>query len=344
VYEFQSMMCQLSGLDVSNASMYDGASAVAEAVLMAIRGNRKSKSRRVLVAGSLHPDYVAAVRSIVGHQQIALELLPLVGDLLDLDALARYADQDYAALVIPQPNFFGRLESVHALTDWAHANQMLVIAVVNPTALALLAAPGEWGAQGADIAVGEGQPLGLPLASGGPYFGFLTCKDALVRQMPGRIIGRTVDLEGKPGYTLTLQAREQHIRRSKATSNICTNQGLAVTAATIYLSLLGFSGLQQVAANSHLRAQQLKERLARIPGVAVDTAAANFHEFVVTLPIGADSLLRRMAGSSILAGLALGDYFPERANQLLVCVTETKTAEDLDHYVDVFKSVLAEGK
>ncbi len=344
VYEFQTMMCQLTGLDVSNASMYDGASALSEAVLMAIRGNRKSKSKKVLVAGSLHPNYLQAVQSIVVHQQITLEVLPLQGDVLDMAALEQQAGQDYAALVVPQPNFFGRLEDVHTLTDWAHAQGMLVIACVNPMALALLSAPGEWGQNGADIATGEGQPFGLPLASGGPYFGFLTCKEALVRQMPGRIIGRTVDLEGKPGFTLTLQAREQHIRRSKATSNICTNQGLAVTAATIYLSLLGFSGLHQVAQSSHLGAQALRQRLSQLEGLRVDLDQPVFHEFVVRLPKSAQAVVAAMAAQGILPGLALGEFLPGRDNELLVCVTETKTEQDLERYVAVMQSVLTEGQ
>lgn len=346
VYEFQSMMCQLTGLDVSNASLYDGASGLSEAVLMAVRANRKSKSKRVLIAASLHPHYLQAVESIVGHQQITVDQVALTaqGETVDMAALNAYAGQDYAALVIPQPNFFGRLEAVHELTDWAHANGMLVIAVVNPTALALLSAPGEWGQQGADMAVGEGQPLGLPLASGGPYFGFLTCKEALVRQMPGRIIGRTVDLEGKQGFTLTLQAREQHIRRSKATSNICTNQGLAVTAATIYLSLLGFDGLQQVARNSHRNTQRLIALLQDVPGVKIDQSSAHFHEFVLHLPVAAAPVLARMAEQGVLGGLALAPYFPDRDKQILVCVTETKTDADLQRYVAVLNQALAGGK
>ncbi|KZZ19608.1 glycine dehydrogenase, partial [Oleiphilus sp. HI0081] len=238
IYEYQSMMCQLTAMDMSNASLYDGASGLAEAVLMAIRANRKSKSKKALIAGTVHPLYQQVVDDIVSNQGISIDVLPMDDKALAVDsaALESFAGQDYAALIIPQPNFFGSLEDVNALTNWGQANGMLVIGVVNPTALALLTPPGEWGDKGADIAVGEGQPLGIPMASGGPYFGFICCKEKLVRQMPGRIIGRTVDLEGKEGFTLTLQAREQHIRRSKATSNICTNQGLAVTAATIYMS------------------------------------------------------------------------------------------------------------
>src|SRR5690606_29128097 len=253
LYEYQSMMSSLTGLDVANASLYDGASALAEAVLMAVRANRRSTSRRILMPRTVHPVYRRVVDSIVRNQQVAIEELDYdpSGGHLNPASLERFAGEDITALVIPQPNFFGVLEETGALTDWAHANGALVIAVINPIALALLSPPGEWGSEGADIACGEGQPLGVPLSSGGPYFGFMSCKKAYVRQMPGRIVGRTQDLDGREGFTLTLQAREQHIRRSKATSNICTNQGLLVTAATIYMSLLGAEGLARVAAACH---------------------------------------------------------------------------------------------
>ncbi|RKZ34293.1 MAG: aminomethyl-transferring glycine dehydrogenase subunit GcvPA, partial [Gammaproteobacteria bacterium] len=232
-YEFQSMMARLTGLDVSNASLYDGATALAEAALMAVRLQRRTGVRRLLMPETVHPIYRAVVHSIVKSQDI--ELIPLAYDpatgQIDGDSLTSEMTEGVAALVLPQPNFFGVLEDVDALTDWAHAHNLLVIGLVNPVSLAVLNPPGSWGADGADIACGEGQPLGVPLASGGPYFGFMTCKQKFVRQMPGRIVGRTTDLEDQPGFALTLQAREQHIRRSKATSNICTNQGLMVTAA-----------------------------------------------------------------------------------------------------------------
>src|SRR3972149_3965850 len=227
LYEYQSMMANLMAMDVSNASLYDGASGLAEAVLMAIRANRGSKSKRILMPRPVHPRYRKVVQTVVTNQGIVVEELDYqkTSGHISPDSLPR-TPGDFAALVIPQPNFFGVLEDIDALTDWAHDNNMLVIAVVNPMSAALLKPPGQWGKEGADIACGEGQPLGIPLSSGGPYFGFMCCKKDLVRQMPGRIIGRTVDVDGKTGFSLTLQAREQHIRRSKATSNICTNQGL----------------------------------------------------------------------------------------------------------------------
>ncbi|HTC15118.1 MAG TPA: aminomethyl-transferring glycine dehydrogenase subunit GcvPA, partial [Steroidobacteraceae bacterium] len=284
IYEFQTMIARLTAMQVANASMYEGASATAEAALMAVRANRKSQSARILLPRSLHPHYRSVAHATAANQGLRFEELPFAADgTLDRSALARYESEDITALVIAQPNFFGRLEEVDALTDWAHARQALVIAVVNPTALALLKPPGEWGARGADIAVGEGQPLGVPLSSGGPYFGFMTTRLEHVRQMPGRIVGRTLDVAGHEGFTLTLQAREQHIRRARATSNICTNQGLLVTAATIYLSLMGAQGLARTAAACHARSRELVAALTRVAGVRQAFAGAHFHETVLQL-------------------------------------------------------------
>ncbi len=249
IYEYQTMIASLTGLEVSNASLYDGASALAEAALMAVRANRKSKSARILVPRTVNPTYTRVARAIAGNQKLVFEDLPYctAGGHTIVDSLQRYEGQDITALVIQQPNFFGTLEDVDELTDWAHRQNALVIAVVNPVSLGILKAPGRWGAAGVDIACGEGQPLGVPLSSGGPYFGFMTTRMQHVRQMPGRIVGRTVDRDGTQGFTLTLQAREQHIRRGKATSNICTNQGLLMMAGTIYLALIGPAGLAHVA-------------------------------------------------------------------------------------------------
>ncbi|MCP5208717.1 MAG: aminomethyl-transferring glycine dehydrogenase subunit GcvPA [Hahellaceae bacterium] len=344
IYEFQSMMTALTGLDVSNASLYDGASGLAEAILMAIRANRKSKSNRVLALGTVSPLYRKACKAIVGNQDIELVEVDVNDATLttDLSALDPYQGEDYAALVISQPGFMGTLEDVNALTDWAHAQGMLVIAVVNPTSLAILEAPGLWGARGADIAVGDGQPLGIPLSSGGPYYGFICCKKALVRQMPGRIIGRTVDLEGKPGYTLTLQAREQHIRRAKATSNICTNQGLAVTASTIYMSLLGPQGLANVAEACAANARALQQQLAALDGVKLVGCGDIFHEFVIETRPSAALVLEHMEKQGILGGWLLEKDYPTLKNTILVCVTETKMAQDLSLYVQALKTSIAE--
>ncbi|HWG30308.1 MAG TPA: aminomethyl-transferring glycine dehydrogenase subunit GcvPA [Steroidobacteraceae bacterium] len=343
IYEYQTMMASLTGMEVSNASLYDGASAVAEASLMAVRANRKSKSQRILIPATVHPHYRKVARAAASNQGVRFEEVPYCtqqGASLAA-ALSRYEGQDVTALVIQQPNFFGILEDVDALTDWAHAHGALVIAVVNPTALAVLKPPGQWGKRGADIAVGEGQPLGVPLSSGGPYFGFLTTRMEYVRQMPGRIVGRTLDVTGRPGFTLTLQAREQHIRRAKATSNICTNQGLLVTAATIYMSLMGAAGLERVAAASHARTRELVSALTRIAGVRLAFEGAYFHEAVLSLDKPVAPLLAALASRGILGGLDLSEHYPELEGALLVCATETKTSEDIELYAGALTEAMS---
>ncbi len=340
IYEYQTMITELTGLDVSNASLYDGASGLAEAALMCVRSNRKSKSRRVLLAPGVNPTYRKVAEAIAGTQGLTFEPLPAdraTGN-VDFDSLDDGADP--VAVVMQQPTFCGSFEDVDRLTDWAHERGALVIAITNPTSLALLKAPGHWGSQGADVACGEGQPLGVPLSSGGPYFGFMTCKQQHVRQMPGRIVGRTTDLDGNMGYTLTLQAREQHIRRSKATSNICTNQGLAVTAATIYMALLGFDGIRSVAAESCRRTAQLADALTGIDGIEPLFGTPHFHEVALKLNRPVAPVLEALAEVGILGGLDLSDYYPEYGEALLVCATETKTDADIDAYASAMRDVM----
>jgi glycine dehydrogenase subunit 1 len=343
LYEFQSMMAGLTGMDASNASMYDGASALAEAVLMAVRLNRKVHAKKILMPRALHPAYRKVTHTIVKNQDIELIDIPYLADSgrIDMAALAQYEKAgDIAALVLAQPNFFGVLENVDELTAWAQAHEILVIGVVNPLSLAVFTPPGAWGGKGADIACGEGQPMGIPLSSGGPYFGFMCCKKAHVRQMPGRIIGRTVDMEGKPGFSLTLQAREQHIRRSKATSNICTNQGLMVTAATMYMALMGAEGLQRNAAACHRNAIQLRQKLTAIEGVKAVFDAPYFHETVLRLSIPVNDALRALAAHNILGGYDLSQDYPELGNALLVCATETRTQADMDKYAEHLQRII----
>jgi len=346
IYEYQTMMSSLTGLDVSNASLYDGATALAEAALMAVRANRKSRSARVLVAGAVNPVYLKVCDAIAGNQGLRFESLPLdpATGLTRADALDAFEGEDITALVIQQPNFLGNLEEVDRLTDWAHRQGGLVIAVVNPVALALLKPPGQWGETGADIACGEGQPLGIPLSSGGPYFGLLTCKKDFVRQMPGRIVGRTVDLEGRQGFTLTLQAREQHIRRSKATSNICTNQGLMVTAATIYMSLLGAQGLENIARACMRNTQTLVQRLTAVDGVSAAFDGPRFHEAVLKLDRAVGPVLDALAERGILGGLDLAGMFPEIGDGLLVCATETKSAGEIEAYASALAEIMREAR
>ena len=341
IYEYQTMIAELMGMEVSNASLYDGASALAEAALMAVRIKR-SKAKRILVPTSLNPFYRKVLKTMLCQQGIDLETPPYgkTAGAIDIQSIEDINTDGLAALIIPQPNFLGCLEDVDALTRWAHAQDVLVIACVNPTAMALLKPPGDWGDQGADIVCGEGQPLGVPLASGGPYFGFMCCQQKTVRQLPGRIVGRTYDGEGREGFTLTLQAREQHIRRAKATSNICTNQGLVVVAATIYLSLLGAEGLREVALASHHKARDLFQRLIKIDGVSPVFSQPIFHEFVVRLNKPVNEVMESMADQGIQAGFNVMNDYPELGDALLVCVTETKEDKDLKQYEQVLKEAL----
>jgi glycine dehydrogenase subunit 1 len=341
IYEYQTMMSSLTGMDVSNASLYDGASSLAEAALMSVRANRKATTHRVLLAAGVNRRYQQVAEAIAGEQGLSFERLPLDSDTgaTDLGALADVKDAP-VAVVVQQPSFFGTYEPVDRLTDWAHEQGALVIAIVNPTSLAALRAPGSWGSEGADIACGDGQPLGVPLSSGGPYFGIMACREKIVRQMPGRIVGRTTDLDGKPGFTLTLQAREQHIRRTKATSNICTNQGLMVTAATIYMTLLGPDGLRRVALASQHNTAKLAALLTGVDGVEKAFDVPHFHEVALRLDRPVGPVLEALAERGVLGGYDLSGAYPELGHALLVCATETKTDEDLAAYRDALADVM----
>jgi len=346
MYEFQTMMASLMGLDVSNASLYDGASALAEAILMAMRWVHGKKGQlivpTILLPQTVHPHYRQVIQTIVGQHEANIVEVPYEAKTgrISIQALETTASEAHI-VVLPQPNFFGVLEDVDALCDWAKQKNILVIGQVNPLSAALLKPPGQWGKTGADLACGEGQPLGIPLSYGGPYYGFLCCKKEYIRQMPGRIVGRTVDVDGKDGFVLTLQAREQHIRRAKATSNICTNQGLMVTASTIHMSLMGPQGLRKVAMVSHQRAKALQQLLAAIKGVEIVFASPFFHEFVLRLPQAVETVLQALARRHIQGGYNLKQYYPELGESLLICATETKSQEDLQAYAQALREVLS---
>lgn len=344
MYEYQSMICALTAMEVANAGLYDGASALGEAVLMAVRchGGGAEAGRRVLLPRAVHPAYRAVARTLTRPQGIELIEVPFdaPSGRTDLRALEAMDTTGCVALVIPQPNYFGVLEDADALCRFARARKLLVIGLVNPLAAALLKPPGEWEGGGADIAVGDGQPLGLPLSGGGPYFGFMTCRQSLVRQLPGRLVGATVDRDGRRGFTLTLQAREQHIRRAKATSNICTNQGLAVAAATLYMALLGPQGLRRVAARCHANARRLARLLAALPGVERLFDGPVFHELALRLAAPAAEVLRALEAQGILGGVELAPDYPELGQALLVCTTETKEEEDLRRLADHLERIL----
>lgn len=340
LYEFQSMLAGLCDLPVAGASVYDGATALAEAALMALRA-RPAAPRRVLVPRSVHPRYRATLHAILSLQGIEiteLALDPANGS----TSVQVIADAGPAgAVVIPQPNFLGLLEPVHTLTDAAHAHGAVAIALVNPLSLAVLAPPGRWGQRGADIACGDGQPFGMPLSGGGPYLGFIACRADLIRQMPGRLAGRTVDRDGRRGFVLTLQAREQHIRRARATSNVCTNQGLLAAAATIYLSIMGPQGLRGVAHASMTATRRLAGILTGVPGVARAFDGPYFHEAVVRLPAPAAYVLAAVDGAGIVGGYDLGHDYPDLGDCALVCATERHIEADMLAYGTALAGVLA---
>ncbi|MDF1580776.1 MAG: aminomethyl-transferring glycine dehydrogenase subunit GcvPA [Desulfuromonadales bacterium] len=330
IFEYQTLICQLTGMDVANASLYDGASACAEAVLMAVRAARQR--RKVLLSGALHPEYRETVRTYCQYLEIELVEVPFGADgITDRERLTELLDAETAAVVVGYPNFFGVVEP---LADFAAVAQAagarLVAAVAEPLALGLFKSPGELGA---DIVAGEGQSFGIPVSFGGPYLGFFAARDKDVRSMPGRLIGETVDRDGKRGFVLTLATREQHIRREKATSNICSNEGLCALTATVYLALLGKQGLREVAQQNYAKSAYAKEQIAALPNCSLPFAAPTFNEFVVETDAPAAVVLQRLAGERILAGIDLHRYYPQLANRLLVCVTEQNSRAQIDTLV-----------
>lgn len=335
LYEFQSMIAELFALDVANASLYDGATALAEAILMAKRIQRQNNSQKVLIPHGLHPHYQDVLNTILKQQQIEMEILPLDNHLgvTDTNTLQAIHPNDYFAVVILQTNFFGQVEPFDEIANWAEKNHILRIACVNPLLQSVLKPPGEWAETGVDIACAEGQPLGIPMGSGGPLLGLLACKKEHVRQMPGRLAGQTLDSQQRIGYTLTLQAREQHIRRGKATSNICTNVGLNATAATIFMSIMGPQGLKRMAEQSFHQCHELVERLCQIPGVQKAFSSPYFHETVVSFPVAVSKILQHLEKENIIGGLPLESAHPKFNNLLLICATEKRSAQDIDDFV-----------
>ena len=343
IYEYQTMMSELMGMEVSNASLYDGASAMVEAVLMALR-IKKNNANKILVPKNLHPYYREVLHSILNYHDI--ELIEWSYDQqsgrVDVTQLQKINKDEFAAVILSQPNFFGVVEENDVITNLCHEKNALLVGVVNPIAMAMLKPPGKWGNNGADMVCGEGQPLGVPMAGGGPYFGFLCCRKKDIRQLPGRIVGRTQDAAGKTGFVLTLQAREQHIRRAKATSNICTNQGLLVTAATIYMRMLGAQGLHRVAQQCVEQTNTLKKLLSEMEGVSIEFDSPTFHEFVIRLHRPVEEIVDAMKENNLHAGFILNECYPEFEKCLLVCVTETKTEKDLENYRDCLLQALNE--
>lgn len=334
IFEFQSAICALTGLDVSNASLYDGASACAEGLLMALRLQKRTK---IVVAGTLHPHYRAVVKQYLDCHDVHIEEIPFESNgKVDLKKMDTLFDGDTAAVLIQSPNFFGVIEDVSAISQRAKEKGILTVLCANPLAYGIYASAAELGA---DIAVGDCQPLGLPLQYGGPYVGYIACRQEYVRQMPGRIVGETVDTEGNRGFVLTLQAREQHIRREKATSNICTNQALAALASLVAILWYGKEGMRKLALTNFQRTSYLKAELAKLSGLTLLTGDLPlFNEFAVKFSLPINEVQAYFREQKIEPGLDLGRYYPNSPalkGYMLVCVTETKSKKQLDRFIEV---------
>ena len=336
MYEYQTLICQLTDLEVANASLYDGASALAEGVLMARRITRREE---VLISEAVHPEYRAVLRTYLQNLGARVREIPV--DETGQTPLSRVNDglsEQTACMAVQSPNFFGVIEDLSGFAEAVHRQgALLVQAITEPIALGLLKPPGAWGA---DIALGEGHAFGNPVSYGGPYLGFFATREQYVRQMPGRLAGETVDSEGRRGYVLTLSTREQHIRREKATSNICTNEGLCALAATIYLCTLGKVGLRRLAQLNLQRAAYARERLADIPGCRLAFSGPTFNEFVLETPGPAREIITQLLEQKILAGVDLGRFYPERSHALLLCVTEMNPREDIDRLCEALASAV----
>ena len=329
IFEYQTAVCRLLDLDCANASVYDGGSAIFEAMMMAVR---KTKRRKLLISESLSPIYRIMLASYTSNLNLELTTIPHCDGLTDIPALIKALDQDTAAVVVQNPNFFGVASDFTDLFAQARAKGALSVISVYPTMQSVLKTPGE---MGADIAVAEGQSLGLPLSFGGPYLGIMACTKDLVRQMPGRIVGRTNDHDGRTGYVLTLQAREQHIRRAKATSNICSNQELCALRALVTLCLLGAEGLRRTAELSIERAHYAASRLTAIPGVERINSAPFANEFAIRLPINAYEAVDKLTARGVVPGFPLGRYYPGLENGLLIACTEKHSFEEIGILVEM---------
>ncbi len=329
IYEYQTFICRLTGMDVANASMYDGGSALAEAALMAAHHTRRS---RILIPENVNPAYVHIIETYTQHQAIELVRIPLQDGVVDTAALTQALDDNAAAVILQHPNFYGLLEDPEIIGQLAHEKGALFITFVDPISLVLLQPPGEYGA---DIVVGEGQGLGNPLNFGGPYLGIFAAKKELIRKMPGRIVGRTVDIEGKTAYVTILQTREQHIRREKATSNICTNSQLCALAATVYLSLVGEHGIRRAAEMSLKNSHYLAAEISRIPGFQLKFGQPFFKEFAVETPVPAREIIDQLADQGIIAGVDLESL--GMGSGLLIAVTEKRTQNEMDQLIEGLK-------
>lgn len=336
IYEYQTDICRLTGLEVSNASLYDGGTALYEACQMAISSTGR---RKIIVDGGVNPIYRKMLNSYTANLSIELVEIPVFHGQSNRESLFSVFDDKTAAVILQNPNFFGVIDDHSDIVEKAHSFGMLAVQSVYPIAVAILKSPGE---QGFDIATGDGQSLGIPLSFGGPYLGFMAATKKLARKMPGRIVARTVDINGKDGFVLSLQAREQHIRREKATSNICSNEALCALRAHIYLSLLGKDGIRQVASLCVDKAHYAKERISAIPGVKVMESSPTFNEFTVKLPVDAGECVGKMIDYGLAAGFPLGRYYPDMDNYLLIAVTEKRTKYEIGLLAETLEAVLCQ--
>jgi glycine dehydrogenase subunit 1 len=336
IFEYQSLVAALTGMEVSNASHYDGATAVAEAVNMAYAQFR-GKRTKILLSPAVNPQYRAVLHTYTRDMQLAILGEDTgSGNIPALQSRVDLIDENTALVIVQYPDFFGRIQDFSSLVEAAHARGALVCVAANPIALGLLKTPGE---MGADIVVGEGQPLGIPLSYGGPYLGFFATRKQYIHKMAGRLVGETVDNRGQRAYVLTLTAREQHIKRERATSNICTNQGLMALASAVYLSLLGRNGLRQVAELCYHKAHYAAEKIARVPGYSVPSQALFFHEFVVHCPGAVAEINAHLLEHGFLGGYDLGQDYPALKNHMLIAVTEMISKDEIDALVDVLAEV-----
>jgi len=334
IFEYQSLIANLTGMDASNASHYDGATATAEAVILA-HAHFRGKRSKMILSPALNPQYRETVRTYVqGYEDITITGDDGKDPLASPEDLIKLIDSDTALVIVQYPDFFGRIIDYAKIGEAAHQNGALFAVAVNPIALGLLKPPSEFGA---DIVVGEGQPLGIPLSLGGPYLGLFATKKDLVRKISGRLVGETLDQDGKRGYVLTLTAREQHIRREKATSNICSNQGLMALASSVYLSLLGKQGLRQVAELCYQKAHYVAKQIATAKGFKVRATTPFFHEFIVDCPMPVAELNAHLLGHGVLGGYDLSIDYPSLKNSMLVAVTEMNSKDDIDMFVDILK-------
>ena len=334
IYEYQSIICELTGLDVSNASLYDGGTALFEALMMAVRHTGRNK---IILDSGVNLIYRTMLYTYTSNLSIEFVEIPVAHGQSCREELFKYLDDKTAAVIFQNPNFFGAVDDYSDMVERVHEFGALAIASVYPVSLGILKTPGE---MGFDIATGEGQSLGIPLSFGGPYLGFMAVRARLVRQMPGRIVGATVDSDGKRGFVLTLQTREQHIRREKATSNICSNEALCALRASVFMSLLGREGFKELAEHNYQKAEFAKLELARIPGVQVKRSSPTFNEFTVLLPRHADEVAHRMIEKGFACGFPLGRFYKGMENYLLIAVTEKRTKEEICRLADSLEAVL----